>query len=115
MKLAFFYDSRETEKMNLPSDVVALDCSDERVAAIAKTRSLTPPCLVRGTKVLSGRALTLWFASQKPTIVRYYLDEATVKECVDKETPEVVIKETAIEKGKRLAAERKELFGSLFE
>ena len=119
MRLAFFYDSRETEKMNLPPGVVALDCADERVAAIARRRGFAPPCLVRGNEVLRGKALASWFAAHspptlRPAVVRYHVPaQDDDDDDDDDDTPRV--QETAIEKGKRLAAERKQLFGSLFE
>jgi len=120
MRLAFFYDSRETEKMNLPPGVVALDCADERVAAIARRRGFAPPCLVRGNEVLRGKALASWFASRspptlRPAVVRYHVPAQDDDDDDDDDDDTPRVQETAIEKGKRLAAERKQLFGSLFE
>jgi len=118
MRLAFFYDSRTTEKMKLPPGVVALDCAQSRVAEIARRYSLaTLPCLVRGDVVVSGRALDAWFASQRPAVVRFYASPTAADDDDDDDAhraapAEKRVVETAVEKGKRLAAERERQFGS---
>jgi hypothetical protein len=103
--------------MKLPPGVVALDCASSRVASIARRYSLTTlPCLVRGGTVISGRALEAWFSSQRPAVVRFFSSAAPTTDDDDDDGEPVErrpsVAETAVEKGKRLAAERESQFGS---
>lgn len=117
-RLAFFYDSKEVDilslKDSLPRGVVLLDCSHQRILNIVKKYRFNIPCLVVGDTVVSGGALDSWLfeTPHRPAVVQFFTRDYAEEDY--HKTAQVRTKpETAIEKGKRLAAEREELFGAL--
>jgi hypothetical protein len=119
-KTAFFYDSRISAtaalRFQIPDGMVALDCSNARVAEIAKKLRILPPCIVVDEIVYAGSDLSKFLikSSSRPAVVRYFTttvsDDDINYNDIEINKPKKV--ETTVERGLRLAAEREKLFGS---
>ena len=110
MKTTLFFDSRIAKnnslRFSMPSDVVCLDSSAERVQNIVKRYNFPVPCLVSNDRVIFGAKLEDMVRKlNRPAIVQYFTYETAPEE----ESAAPKKKESAVEIGLRLASEREQL------